>query len=66
LELANKFRVGAEFLAMTDGGRSLVDIGFREDLDHCAWVDRYDVVPEMVDRVIQLRCLGEADQPVSH
>ncbi len=66
LELANKFRVGAEFLAMTDGGRSLVDNGFREDLDHCAWVDRYDVVPEMEDRVIQLRSLGEADQPVSH
>jgi len=55
LELTNKFRVGVDFLAMTDGGKSLVDIGLREDLDHCAMVNRYDVVPEMEDRVIQLR-----------
>ena len=55
LGLANQFGGGVDFLAMTDGGKGLVDIGLREDLDHCAMVDRYDVVPEMRDLVIQVR-----------
>jgi len=54
LELANTIQVDADFLATTDGGKSLVDIGFRADLVHCAQVDRYAVVPEMEDRVIRL------------
>ena len=58
LELAGRFRVGADFLAMTDGGNSLVEIGFHENLKHCAQLDRYAVVPEMEDRVIHVPALS--------
>ena len=65
LELATTFKLGADFLAMTDGGKSLIGIGFKEDLDHCALVDRHDVVPEMEDRVIQLRSVSDRGSEVS-
>ncbi len=52
LELSHRFRVGADFLAMTDAGKNLIEIGFRDDLRFCAQVDRYAVVPEMEERVI--------------
>ncbi len=54
LELSHRFRVGADFLAMTDAGKSLIEIGFRDDLRFCAQVDRYAVVPEMEERVIHV------------
>lgn len=54
IELSYRLRVGADFLAMTDAGKSLIEIGFREDLKHCAQLDRYTVVPEMEERVIHL------------
>ncbi len=66
LELANRFRIGADFLAMTDGGKRLVDIGFRDDLKHCAQIDRYAVVPEMEDRVIRLPIPSPSGSEVSH
>lgn len=55
VEMALTFRVNTDFLASTSNGQHLVDIGFREDLEICAEIDRYSVVPEMDDRVIQLR-----------
>ena len=55
VEMALTFRVNADFLASTSNGQHLVDIGLREDLEICAEIDRYSVVPEMDDRVIQLR-----------
>jgi 2-phosphosulfolactate phosphatase len=55
VEMALTFRVNADFLASTSTGQHLVDIGLREDLKICAEIDRYSVVPEMDDRVIQLR-----------
>ena len=55
VEMALTFRVNAHFLASTSAGRHLIEIGFREDLDVCAEIDRHFVVPEMDDRVIQLR-----------
>ncbi len=54
VEMALTFRVNAHFLASTSAGRHLIEIGFREDLDVCAEIDRHSVVPEMDDRVIQL------------
>lgn len=57
VEMALTFRVNAHFLASTSAGQQLIEIGFREDLDICAEVDRHSVVPEMYDRVIQLRSL---------
>ena len=54
LELSHRFRVGADFLAMTEAGKSLIEIGFRDDLRFCAQVDRYAVVPEMEERVIRV------------
>ncbi len=65
LELANRFRIGADFLAMTDGGKNLVDIGFHDDLTHCAQLDRYSVVPEMEDRVIQVLSPDSSGSEVS-
>ena len=55
VEMALTFRVNPDFLALTSAGQRLVDIGLREDLEICAEIDRYSVVPEMDDRVIQLR-----------
>ena len=55
VEMALTFRVNADFLASTSTGQHLVDIGLREDLNICAEIDRYSVVPEMDARVIQLR-----------
>ena len=54
VEMALTFRINAHFLASTTAGRHLIEIGFREDLDVCAEIDRHSVVPEMDDWVIQL------------
>ena len=54
VEMALTFRVNAHFLASTSTGQRLIEIGLREDLELCAEIDRYSVVPEMDDRVIQL------------
>jgi len=55
VEMALTFRINADFLASTSTGQHLVEIGLREDLQLCAEIDRHSVVPEMADRVIQLR-----------
>ena len=36
-------------------GRALLDINLSDDLPVCAEVDRHDLVPVMVDRVIKAR-----------
>jgi phosphosulfolactate phosphohydrolase-like enzyme len=41
-----------EFLAATDGGRALVEIGLGDDLDICAEVDRHDIVAVMRNQAI--------------
>ena len=53
--MALTFRINTHFLASTSTGQRLIEIGLREDLDICAEIDRHSVVPEMDDRVIQLR-----------
>ena len=55
VEMALTFRINADFLASTSTGQHLIEIGLREDLKICAEIDRHSVVPEMDDRVIQLR-----------
>jgi 2-phosphosulfolactate phosphatase len=55
VEMALTFHINAYFLASTWTGRRLIEIGLREDLDVCAQIDRHSVVPEMKNRVIQLR-----------
>ena len=55
VEMALTFRVNTHFLASTWTGQRLIDIGFREDLDICAEIDRHSVVPALNNRVIQLR-----------
>jgi 2-phosphosulfolactate phosphatase len=55
MELANTFRVNADFLASTWSGQRIVEIGLREDLELCAQIDRHAVVPEMDDLVIRVR-----------
>ena len=57
VEMALTFRVNTHFLASTSTGRHLIEIGLRDDLEVCAEIDRHCVVPEMDDRVIQLRSL---------
>ena len=61
MELANTFRVNADFLAATWSGQRIIEIGLREDLELCAQIDRHDVVPEMDDRVIRVR-MSEPDR----
>ena len=55
VEMALTFRINADFLRSTTTGRRLVEIGLGEDLGVCAQIDRHSVVPEMKNRVIQLR-----------
>jgi 2-phosphosulfolactate phosphatase len=52
LALAGAFGADAGFLSGTTAGRSLADIGLGEDVDWCARVDAFDLVPELVDRMI--------------
>jgi 2-phosphosulfolactate phosphatase len=55
VEMALTFRINTRFLASTLTGKRLIEIGLREDLEICAEIDRHSVVPEMNNRVIQLR-----------
>jgi len=55
VEMALTFRVNTHFLASTWMGQRLIHIGFRDDLDICAEIDRHSVVPALNNRVIQLR-----------
>jgi 2-phosphosulfolactate phosphatase len=52
--LAGAFRVDAAFLGTTAAGKALVEVGLGADLEHCADIDRHDLVPEMHDRMIRL------------
>jgi 2-phosphosulfolactate phosphatase len=52
--LAGARKPTKRFLALTDAGRALVEVGLGEDLDVCAQVDRHHVVAEMRDRAIVL------------
>jgi 2-phosphosulfolactate phosphatase len=54
VKLAQDVRVTPEFLADTAAGAALVEVGLREDLTFVAGMDRHDVVPEMIDRVIRI------------
>ena len=58
LELSYRVNVDTEFLAMTASGKNLIEMGFDDDLKHCAQIDCYPVVPEMTD-------LGLHLQPIS-
>lgn len=40
----------ADVLAETRGGRNLVDVGYREDINYCATIDRCDAVPELTTK----------------
>ncbi|MEX0856015.1 MAG: 2-phosphosulfolactate phosphatase [Gemmatimonadota bacterium] len=54
LALARSFPLTPEFLQETAAGAALVEVGLAADLLHCAERDRYDLVPEMQDRMIRL------------
>jgi len=54
LALASDLDLTVERLASTDAGAAVVEIGLGEDLPFLAQVDRHDLAPEMLDRVIRL------------
>ncbi len=54
LHLASRFAPDEAFLRGTAAGRALVEIGLESDLSLCARRDRFDLVPEMEDRMIRL------------
>lgn len=54
MALASATRVDASFLAETDAGRALAEIGLEADLEACAQVDRHGIVPEMHERMIRV------------
>jgi 2-phosphosulfolactate phosphatase len=60
LALAGAFGADAGFLSGTAAGRSLADIGLAEDVSWCARVDAFDLVPELIDRMIGPARDGEA------
>ncbi len=53
LTLADGNNPSAEFFHTVAAGRALLDINLSDDLPVCAEVDRHDLVPVMVDRVIR-------------
>ena len=53
LTLARAHEPSKRIFSTIAAGRALVDVGLEEDLPFCAQVDRHDLVPEMVDRVIR-------------
>lgn len=57
--LAGEFGADEVFLRSTAAGRALVEIGLGSDLSLCARRDVYELVPEMVDRVIRLSSAGD-------
>lgn len=52
--LAGHYGPDADFLASTAAGRALLDVGLGEDLETCADVDRYDLAPELQERMIRI------------
>jgi 2-phosphosulfolactate phosphatase len=52
--LAAQMAPTPEVLRSCAGGRSLVEIGLGDDIEDCARIDVYDVVPELHDRMIRL------------
>lgn len=54
LDLSLAHPVDAEFLASTAAGKALVEVGLESDLELCASLDRYSLVPEMRERRIGL------------
>ncbi len=54
LHLSEVFEPTPEFLGSTAAGRALAEVGLESDLPLCARVDRYDLAPEMRERIIQL------------
>lgn len=52
LALATARKPTRKFLRETAGGAALVEIGFGDDLDICADVDRHDIVAEMSEQAI--------------
>ena len=50
--LAGRRKVSRKLLSLTEGGQALIEIGFGDDLDVCAEVDRHDFVAEMRDQAI--------------
>lgn len=54
LALAEDVAVDADFLASTAAGRSLTELGFQEDLEMCARVDRHGIAPVMRDGMVRI------------
>jgi len=52
--LASSRKPTRKFLAETEGGRALIEIGFGTDLAICAELDRHEVVAEMHEQAITL------------
>ena len=59
LELSCRVNIDTDFLAMTASGKNLIKMGFYDDLKHCAQMDCYAVVPEMVDLGLHLQPIGQ-------
>ena len=53
LSFADAFPTDAPFLRRTAAGAALVGIGLDADLELCATQDRYELIPEMHDRMIR-------------
>lgn len=53
LELALSHPIDEGFLARTEAGQALSEIGLGHDLVQCAALDAFDVVPQMHERVVR-------------
>ena len=62
-DLAGLHGTSAAMLAATKAGRALVEVGLGADLEHCARMDRHDVVPALEDGRITASAAGRRPAP---
>ena len=53
--LAEAITPNPAFLANTDGGTALADIGLEGDLEACGQLDRHEIVPEIRDQALTVK-----------
>jgi phosphosulfolactate phosphohydrolase-like enzyme len=52
LGLAQRYRSWVDAFTSSDAGRALQALGMEQDVQFCAAVDKYDLVPTYTDRLI--------------
>ena len=55
LTLAKEFGTGEKAFNLAAGGQAIVEAGLAKDLEFCARVDAYDILPVLHERTITIQ-----------